>query len=288
MTPPDASPSVPVLRAQLHAADLPVREPAVRALASIGTPEALHPLFKLLHEAGPGTRATVLGAIAGSERVPTDALLSELDSRLQVEDEDAAERARLLAEILSIRGVDRGSEVLLDDFCCQTVVEGFIARGPDGVRALCRTLAGLDPFTQQLIVQWTAARRRKVEATVYELIDDPSPERVAGAVTVLGGWDDPRSVETLLRVARDGTRPRAIRDAALDSLCDLQAPEAIETLCAAMVDAEVEATTREACVGALGSIGNHAALPALEAMVAKGEGRTLERLARGAIERIRG
>jgi HEAT repeat protein len=260
--------------------------PLARFLARLGTPEAIEPLFESLHDAGPKERTTLLDAIAVSDRVPTGWLLSQLESRLAKDDIDDTERARLLAEILSLRGVDRGSQVLLDDFTSQTVVETFIARGPDGIRTLCRVLATCDPFSQDPVIEWFAAKRKLVEATVYAVLEDRSSAGDAAAVRALGFWDDPRSVEALLRVANDDTRSREVRDHALESLCRLEAPEAIDTLCAAMVDAEVDGTTRWTCAGALGDIGNAAALPALEALVKSKPGGQLERVAKEAIERI--
>jgi len=102
----------------------------------------------------------------------------------------------------------------------------------------------------------------------------------------LGFWDDPKSVSTLLAIAHDPTRPRDVRDEALEALARLEAPEAIETLGEAMADPRVDEITRCKCADALGEIGNPAALPALEAL-AKGEPpRQVREAVRRAIESI--
>jgi HEAT repeat protein len=86
---------------------------------------------------------------------------------------------------------------------------------------------------------------------------------------------------------RDRGCPRHVQEAALEALCRLEAPEALETLCEAMADDHVNEVTRWTCAEALGTIGNAAALPALEAIANEHSAETLGAYARAAIEAIR-
>jgi HEAT repeat protein len=131
-----------------------------------------------------------------------------------------------------------------------------------------------------------AAQRKRTEATVYALAGDPASPGAAIAVMTLGHWDDPKSVETLLAIARDPARPRDVRDEALESLALLEAPEAIDTLGEAMADPRVHEITRCKCADALGAIGNPAALPALEALAKTEPAAQLRTSVRKAIESI--
>jgi HEAT repeat protein len=89
------------------------------------------------------------------------------------------------------------------------------------------------------------------------------------AVRTLGYWDNMKSIDTLVKVAGNPTYRRRVRDLALDSLCKLEAPEAIELMCDALRTNTVDLYTRRNCAWALGNIGNTGPLELLEA-IAKG------------------
>jgi HEAT repeat protein len=173
------------------------------------------------------------------------------------------QRAELLAEILARRGVDAGHAFLLRTGD-RMLIDDYIARGPDGIRLLCRVAPDLASNAQDEVAERLAMRRNRTEPTIRQILGDRSAPAAATAAMTLGYWDDPWSVEALLAIARDWTCPADLREAALEALCRLEAPEAIEELCEAMADDRVNETTRWYCADALGAIGNAAALPALE------------------------
>jgi len=169
---------------------------------------------------------------------------------------------RAAATILSLRGVAPGMQILVGEFLTRTLVADYVARGPDGIRALC----GAVPFSHEsdhFIAERLARRRSKTVATVYELAEHPALGADRVAVRVLGHWDEPRSVDLLLAVAEDPSRLRDVRDAALESLCRIEAPEAIDVLGRAILDPETDPVTRSACESALGAIGNYDAMEKL-------------------------
>ena len=159
-------------------------------------------------------------------------------------------------------GLAPGMEILVGEFLTRSLVTDYVARGPDGIRALCSAV----PFSHEsdhFVAERLAKRRTKTEATVYELAEHPALGADRVAARVLGHWDEPRSVELLLAVAEDPSRLREVRDAALESLCRIEAPEAIDVLSQAILDPEADPVTRWACEGALGAIGNYDALEKL-------------------------
>ncbi|HEY1693645.1 MAG TPA: HEAT repeat domain-containing protein [Polyangiaceae bacterium] len=144
-------------------------------------------------------------------------------------------------------------------------------------------------MTEDEIVARLVAHRKATYDTIHEIVATGTV--AAGALLALraiGYWDEPRSVEVALAIAPDPTRDRMVRDEAICALCQLEAPEAIDILCAAMTDPEVHETVPWVCATALGNIGNTAALPALEAVSKAHPRGDLGSRARGAIETIRG
>jgi HEAT repeat protein len=263
----------------------PFYEAVARYLSTVGTPEALDALLAVLeHEEHVDDHQWLLDRVAATARFST----AMLALRLQVEERRDPERATFLAEILARRDDERGHARLVRQ-SRRTYVDSLVARGPDGVRLLCRIATGVGNLdTQEEIVERLAAQRAKTEATVRALARDPTAPGAACAVMTLGYWDDPESVEALVALARSSaSSSKDVREAALEALARLEAPEAIELLCEGMEDEGLDEVTRWTCAEGLGAIGNTAALPALEAVAAKYAERELGKYAREAIEAIR-
>jgi HEAT repeat protein len=110
---------------------------------------------------------------------------------------------------------------------------------------------------------------------------------MAVAMTTLGHWDEPENLELLLNMLVGHGSSSELRDVALEALCTMEAPEALDFMCKALTDDTVDRGTRCACAYAAGAIGNWAALPALEAAAKANEGSTLGSAARDAIVAIR-
>jgi len=94
------------------------------------------------------------------------------------------------------------------------------------------------------------------------------------------------AIDALLKVVGDPAYARSIRDDALESLGQLEAPEAIEVLCEALDDDTVDAFVKRNCAAALGYIGEAEALPVLQQIVATSGDRELVETAKQAIEEI--
>jgi HEAT repeat protein len=261
----------------------PLYDAIQRSLCRVDSAEALHALLLVLEGSpDPDDSTWLLDRVAATARFSNELLVA----RLAEEEGRDPERAGFLAEILDRRGVDAGHAYLLRD-AHRSYIDQLVARGPYGIRALCRLspevgLNGMDYVAERL-----AAQRAKTEATVREIAADLEAPGALTAVTTLGYWDSPEHVDSLLAIARDRRCPRDVREAAIEALCRLEAPEAIETLCVAMADAGVTDTTRWACATALGAIGNVAALPALEVTARGATDGTLRQAARDAILAIR-
>lgn len=251
-----------------------------RYVARLPTSRALAALFPVLERADAGQWDRLLAGAASPQRFPTDELPALLT--------DQADRQCrwVVAQLMACRNLQAGYEVLLDEYSSPNLIDGFVARGVGAVRHLCE-LVYEDATHDDDVVMRLAQRRKKTEATVHELAMDPGSKAAGIAAQVLGFWDSPRSIETLLHVAGTPAYPRDVRNMALHSLCLLQAPEAITILCEAMRDASVRSDLRRDCVRALGLIGNAEPLPALEALTKQEKDDRLVEAARQAIEAIR-
>lgn len=185
------------------------------------------------------------------------------DARLErMLEEGTLDQRRAAATILSRRGVSRGTRILVEQFATRALVAEHIGRGPEGIRILCSAVPCSHP-SDAFIAERLAARRKTTAATVYMLAETPALGADRVAVRVLGHWDEPRSVELLCAIAEDPARSADVREAALGALCALEAPEAIDVLGRAMVDAGPDDLTRQECERALEAIGNHDALETL-------------------------
>jgi hypothetical protein len=195
----------------------------------------------------------------------------------------------LISELLAHRGVDAGYAMQLMYFSSRALIDGFIERGPEGVRMLCRVGSSLDePMTEDEIVARLVAHRKATYDTIHEIVATGTVATgLPLAVRTIGYWDEPRSVELALAIAVDPTRERVVRDEAIDALCQLEAPEAIDLLCATLTDPDVQETIPWRCATALGNIGNTAALPALEAISKAHPRGDLGSRARDAIAKIK-
>jgi hypothetical protein len=251
-----------------------------RMVARLPTTVALDALFVALDRADPKAWTPLLEAAAPTSRFPTEDLLARLD--------DTADRNRrwVVAHVLAARGVDSGYRTLLDDYPSARQLDDFITRGIEPIQRLCALVYGDDPLAENDLAGRLAQRRNRAEGLVHQLVRDPTSKAAGIAVLVLGFWDDPRSVDALLQVARDASYPRGIRDDALESLGQLEAPEAVDVLCEALADPAVDTFVKRNCAAALGYIGQAEALPALEAIVHAGASRELVVAARHAIEEI--
>jgi hypothetical protein len=153
-------------------------------------------------------------------------------------------------------------------------------------RILCGLVYGEDPLAENDLAARLGQRRNRTDTLVHQLVRDPTTKAAGIAVLVLGFWDDPRSIDALLKVARDPAYSRSIRDDALESLGQLEAPEAVEVLCDALEDPAVDAFVRRNCITALGYIGEADALPALEKVARQSDDPDLVVAAKQAIEEI--
>jgi hypothetical protein len=194
---------------------------------------------------------------------------------------------RTVAEVLGRRGVAQGYRALFDTFGSRLLYDEFIARGPEGIRILCCTFPQWDDSNGE-IAERLAARRKKTEAIIHELVRDPADPGFRTAVEVLGYWDEPAHVEILRQTAQDPSRhlDSYVREEAIDSLCRLEAPEAMELLIRTMLDREQVDWPRWHCAKALGAIGKTTALDALESVAKSDADKTLRENANEAIEVI--
>ena len=254
-----------------------------RSLARVDSREALDVLLAAV-ERGLDVKEHewLLHDLAATSRFPNELLVA----RMQEEDGDEPEAGVLLARVLDRRGVEAGPVYLLRQASARYVGE-LLARGAEGVRILCRAGCHLEPEVRDDIVRHLGEHRKRTEATVREVATDPRAPGAATAVRALGYWDEPEHVETLLAIACDRAHAGDVRDGALEALARIEAPEALETLCAALEDDSVSEYTRWRCAEGLGAIGNAGALPALEAAAKAHEQDRLGHYARSAIAEIR-
>jgi len=255
-----------------------------RNLLMRGTPKAIEGVISSLDGCAEHDEwYAVIDLLVKATAVPDSRFEAILDSRRAGRDLRHA-----AAHILSRRGVARGHEVLLDQLATRAVVERFVRRGFEGVRTMCRAIEPEADWTVYFVAERLAAQRRAIAPIIYDLAEDPRSGADHVAVRVLGYWDEPRSVEILLRIADDKARLLSVREDAVDALCALQAPEGIDVIGRALLDPASSEAQREHYTVVLGEIGNWAAIEPLEAAAKRDPDGWIGRCAREAIERIRG
>jgi hypothetical protein len=272
---------VPTASADLHGEGRKAYFATVlRFVALLDMDKALDALFAARPVGDVKEWGRLVEGLADEGRFATDHLLG-----LAEQDSDG-DHLVVIGEILVHRNVEAGYGVLLGALEPRALIDDLVARGPEGVRVLCRV--GHDENgPMDTIVERLALHRKATERTIREVA---ATRTVAGgaplALLTLGYWDDPENVNTLLAAARDLQCARDVRDAALEALCQLEAPEALDTLSEAMADPAVDEVTRWRCADALGEIGNVAALPALKAVSLAHPQGDMGSRARAAIRRI--
>lgn len=228
-----------------------------RRLARAGEGGALEVVFATLEAANDNDEVRrLIDRLVGASAVTSEQLERVLD-------DGSDEERRLAAEVLGRRGVERGWRVLFEDFASRTLADEYIAKGPEGIALMCRSFDVLADFDETLVKRM-AQRRATTEATLLALACDAQAGGELAALRTLGFWDAPHVVELLMRVAEDPARRREAREEALEALCRLEAPEAIDVIGRGMLDAELCVETRLTCAEALGAIGNIAGRAALE------------------------
>jgi len=253
----------------------------VRYLVHLGTPQAIEgALAAMVGEGMRDHRRAVVEMLVTADGLTNERLHAILD------DADADDQLRQgAAEILGRRGIPRGYEVLFDEYATRFLVDEYVARGPEGIRIMCRAVPEPTDWHEEIPAR-LAAHRKKTEATIVELAEDPASGGDRMAVRVLGYWDEPHIVQRLLRMAEDPAPRRELREEALEALGRLEAPEAMELLIHAMLDPKLEDVTRWHCADALGAIGNPGALEALQAVATEDPDKTLRERAQEAIVSI--
>jgi hypothetical protein len=255
-----------------------------RSLLLRGTPKAIDGVISSLDACAEHDEwYAVIDLLVKATSVPDSRFEAILDRR-----RSSSELRHAAAHILSRRGVARGHEVLLDLFPSRAVVDRFVKRGLEGVRTMCRAIEPRPFSSEEFVADRLAAQRRTIAVVIYELADDPESGADHIAVRVLGHWDEPRSVDTLVRIAEDPARRAIVREYAVNALCTLLAPEGIDVIGRALLDPESSEADREYYTVVLGEIGNWAALEPLEAAAKREAGGWIGRCAREAIERIEG
>ncbi len=223
MTTRDPSPLDETLADDLRGS--PDRAVRLRAAAALGDrPRAWDRLTFGLNDRDPEVRAACAAALArqlaAAPALGTDYLTARLE-------DDYRAKAILAAEILVHRGI--APQEVTDAGYLFAV---YVNAGPAGIRTLCRAIAADDGDGRNEIAMCLSNDRLRTQATVRELLDDPSLGASMTAAATLGRWDLPWSVEALMRAAGDAARPRKLRDEALAALARLEAPEAGEMLAA--------------------------------------------------------
>ena len=255
-----------------------------RNLLLRGTPKAIEGVISSLDRCAQHDEwYAVIDVLVTATAVPSSRFEAIVDSRRSSQDLRHA-----AAHVLSRRGVARGHEVLFDEFPSRALVDRFVKLGLEGIRTMCRAVQPGPLTSEELVADRLAAQRRTTAPAIYALADDPDSGADHVAVRVLGHWDEPRSVDTLLRVADDPARRDEVREGAIDALCELQAPEGIEVIGRAMLDPASTEAQCEYYIHVLAEIGNYAAIEPLEAAAARDPDGWIGRCAREAIERIRG
>ena len=250
-----------------------------RYLVHVGTPQAIKgALATIVEDAEGDERAELFEMLVDTRGLTNERLLAMVDAA----GED--DMRRMAAEILGRRGVAKGYQVLFRDFGSKRMYDEFIARGPSGIRILACAFPNHDDTDGQ-IAERLAAHRAAADGIVQELVADPSSPGFRTSIEVLGYWDEPRNVEILMHIAQDASRPpdSYVRQEAIDSLCRLEAPEAIDLLIRTMLDREYVDWLRWDCAKALGEIGKPEALEALESVAESDPDKTLRRYAKDGI-----
>jgi HEAT repeat protein len=267
---------------RIHDPDLEVCLPLARFLVRLGTDEALEGAIAALPELGPGEdRGALLELLAGAQGLP--------DARFEaVLDGEHDQNREWAADILARRGVERGYHTVFEEYDCAKLVDRVLADGAEGIRTLCRMIPTWAFDVVPRVATRIAAQGDPAVEIVYEIAADPTSGGDRIAIQVLGQWDEPRSVDTLLRIAGDKRREADVRDEARDALCTLHAPEAIDLLGRALLDAEIPESDRAYYAYVLGEIGNTAALEPLAVAVTRDPQSRVAPNAWCAIERIEG
>jgi HEAT repeat protein len=247
-----------------------------RLLARIGTLEAVDPLFEI-PATGSAEETALLEAIAASKALRTEDLVAGLQAAPK-------SRKRAIAEVLARRGVEAGYHVLFGERYAKSLVDRILTHGADGIRMLGRIFIDSDFDRYRIAVDDVAARRAAAESALHDVLGDKEWQTYSFAMSVLSRWDDPRTIDVLLKIASDPTREPEVREEAVEALCVLEAPEAVDVISAALLDVERESMGRIACASALGLIGNAAALAALEVAAQKITEEPVARHVRKAIE----
>jgi len=255
-----------------------------RYLVHVGTPQAIEgALATIVGDAEADERAELFEMLVAAKGLTNERLQAMIDA--QGEDDIR----RMAAEILGRRGVAKGWQVLFGDFGSKRVYDEFIVRGPNAVRILACAFPNHDDTDGQ-ISERLAAHRAAADGIVQELVADPSSPGFRTAIEVLGYWDEPHNVEILLHIAQDASRPpdSYVRQEAIDSLCRLEAPEAMDLLIRTMLDLDYVDWLRWDCARALGEIGKPEALEALESVAGSDPDKTLRGYAKDALAVIQG
>jgi HEAT repeats len=254
-----------------------------RNLLLRGTPKAVEGVISSLdrcaqHEAW----YAVIDVLVTATTVPNSRFEAILDNR-----RSSVDLRHAAAHILSRRGVVRGHEVLFDEFPTRTLVRRFVDGGLEGIRTMCRAVPHGPLSSEEFVADRLAAQRRTTAPAIYALADDADSGADHVAVRVLGHWDEPRSVDMLLRIAEDPARRDEVREGAVEALCQLQAPEGIDVIGRALLDPDTTEALCEYYIHVLAEIGNYAAIEPLEAVAERDPDGWLGQCARDGIERIR-
>jgi len=263
--------------------ELPPIVALARYLVHVGTPEAIEVALPTIAEDSTGKqRADLLDMLVAAKSLTNERLTALLDGGYGEGDR----LRRTVAEVLGRRGITEGYQALFGKYGSRLLYDEFIARGPEGIRILCRAFPQWDDSNGE-IAERLAAQRKKTEATIHELVGDPADRGIRTALEVLGYWDEPRNVELLMQIAREPSRDSYVFQETIDSLCRLEAPEAMDLLIRTLRDHEHVDWLRWDCAKALGEIGKPAALQALESIAENDPDKMLRDYAKEAIEIIR-
>ena len=130
------------------------------------------------------------------------------------------------------------------------------------IRKYMQFAKGLAPFIRERVLDSLQAFGADLVEPVIELLADPDEDIRGAAVTVAGGFDDPRIVPATIGLLNDPDW--WIRIAAIDTLGKLKDPRAVDPLVSALADPDL----KWSAVEALGRIADNRALNALGKMLA--------------------
>lgn len=203
----------------------PLQRPALAALARIGTAKAAAATFPLLASKDSEVRALAVDAlVAGGDDV-----VQRVRQRIPLA---APDERRALDAVLARFGDSKDAVT--------TLLRGLEATEPEVVRAVALEvrpqIKNADAKTRKL---WLAELGRIIDAMRKRPPATPAP--LAAAVKILGYLEEPKSVPTLLTLARDAKAPFAVRQEALIALRfalgdDAHAGNVIDALVAAAAE----------------------------------------------------